>query len=221
MELLAAAAKRTARARQQREQRERDEALGLDGERLGGETAERWGRRKREKGVQPAFDEWEWLDQLDTDLLFGLDLLVSRCSLLDQRPEYLLMLHHGFHYADTFSTSEAVLRGFKYVVLAKAVTTGRLRAEASRSVKETLGRIRLVNAGHLRRLVEELMRDAHRRPRRRMSCARRRWRRSWRRVRRRRRRRELCGLARRPSRRPLCPPSKLLQPPRRPPRAPR
>jgi hypothetical protein len=97
---------------------------------------------------------------MDTDLIFELDALVSREALPGQRPEYLIMLHHGFKYADTFSGSEEGLRGFKYVTLAKAVTTGRLRSDASRSVKETLGRIRLVNAGRLRPLVEEMFRDA-------------------------------------------------------------
>ena len=165
-EWLAAAARRAARAQQRREQQERDAALGLDGERLGGELAEQWGRRRREKGVSPAFDEWEWLDEMDTDLIFELDALVSREALPGQRPEYLVMLHHGFKYADTFSGSEEGLRGFKYVTLAKAVTTGRLRSDASRSVKETLGRIRLVNAGRLRPSCDHWWRRCSGTPRR-------------------------------------------------------
>ena len=43
-----------------------------------------------------------------------------------------------------------------------ATPTGRLRTEASRDVKQILGRIRLVNEGRLRELWEELVRDAAR-----------------------------------------------------------
>ena len=157
---LAMNANRRARDKQRAEQLERDKAVGLDGRRLGGETAELWGRRRRDAAAAASFTEWEWLDSLSTEWLFELDALVSRAPLLAHRSEYLRMLHHGLSYAAQEVGKATALRGFKYVILAKAVTTGRLRREASRSVKETLGRIRLVTAGHLRQLVEELFRDA-------------------------------------------------------------
>ena len=78
----------------------------------------------------------------------------------EMRADYLTMLSFGLEYLVQHGGSAAGLRGCKYLVLAKAVTVGRLRKECSRGVKETRGRIRLVLAGHLEQLVVELFADA-------------------------------------------------------------
>eukprot|EP00964_Phaeocystis_antarctica_P019385 scaffold10711_cov63-Phaeocystis_antarctica.AAC.1 len=76
------------------------------------------------------------------------------------RADYLTMLSFRLEYLVQHGCSAAGLRGCKFIVLAKAVTVGRLRKECSRGVKETRGRIRLVLAGHLEQLVGELFTDA-------------------------------------------------------------
>ena len=140
------------------------EALRQLAGRLGGQAAVERGQRQRETAPERLEMDWSWLDSIDARFIHELDVLVSRQCLPELRREYLHMLHHGLEYAlqyvgrDDEGGREA--RGWKFVVLAKAVTTGRLRAEASRSVREIRGRIRFVNEGKLRQLAEELFEDA-------------------------------------------------------------
>jgi hypothetical protein len=152
--------RRQARERQRAEQAERDAALGIDGGRMGA-RAESWGQAAFQGEPPARKDEgWAWLDKLEMRFLTALDLLTSRSPLPAHRKEYNDMIHVGFRYARDRGYTADTLRGFKYVVLAKAVTTGRLRAEQPRGVNEIRGRIRMVSAGFLEELTSELLRDA-------------------------------------------------------------
>ena len=153
--------RRVAREQQRREQQERDEALGITGGRFGGARAEAWGYR-RWTDAWPSFKDegWAWLDAFEVRFLTCLDALTSRHAVPDLRHEYGEMLHMGLQYADTHATTAESLRGFKFIICAKIVTTGRLRDEVPRSVVEMRGRIRMVRAGCLEELFAELLRDA-------------------------------------------------------------
>ena len=61
---LAINAMRRARDKQRADQAACDKAVGLDGRRLGGETAELWGRRRRDPNCAASFTDWDWLDSL-------------------------------------------------------------------------------------------------------------------------------------------------------------
>ena len=89
-----------------------------------------------------------------------LDTLVSRTCTSDLRGEYMHMLHAGYEHFVAYGASPRGVQGLKFVVLAKAVTTGKLTGEARRTRTEVRGRVRLVNDGYLEQLVEEMFEDA-------------------------------------------------------------
>ena len=91
----------------------------------------------------------EWLDNYDTDMLCKLDTISARVPEKGLSREYYNMLHWGYARAFRDSTSAHVTRGFKFVAIAKTVTTGRLVGRAPLSTVEILGRIRMVMQGHL------------------------------------------------------------------------
>lgn len=148
------------RDRQEAERASRDTAAGF--ERLGGGVAREWGRRARAGAAvsQYAYD-WAWLDAVPDRMVKELDVLVSRAPLLAHAAEFQAVLAFGLTYLAEHGCDAIGLRGLKFVVLAKAVTTGRLRTDvAPRLSAEVLGRIRLVSAGRLQTLAEELFREA-------------------------------------------------------------
>ena len=101
-----------------------------------------------------------WLDDYDSVLIGKIDAIAVREPDDRCRKEYYAMLHHGLSYANRNSISAVCVRGFKFNILAKHVTTGRLRGTTKRDADEVLGRIRLVARGHLQPLVKELQAEA-------------------------------------------------------------
>ena len=155
--------RREAKEQQEAARRGSDAAAGRVAQRLGGAAAAERGQVKHETPPSELhMASWDWLDDVDEQFMHELDTLVSRTCLPEMRAEHQATLHFGFEYIAQHMGSAAELRGWKFNVLAKAVTTGRLRGEAARSLKEVRGRIRFVNEGHLQRLVEELFDDAKR-----------------------------------------------------------
>jgi hypothetical protein len=126
----------------------------------GGATARRWGTlpASRFKGSAVAGD-WEWLDDFSAEAICLLDVVVRRQPPTNMRRELLDVLALGFEYFADHSREAAGARGLKFVVLAKAVTTGCLRGGGLRAAAEVHGRIRQVRAGHLRPLVSEMLEE--------------------------------------------------------------
>ena len=118
--------------------------------RLGGATAREWSVRP---GSPPLVHQppalWEWVDTYHERDLHELARSITRQPMREHKDEYRRMLRYGLKYANDHSATAHSKRGFKFCMLAKAVTTGHLRAEQRRDRKDVLGRIRLVSAGHL------------------------------------------------------------------------
>ena len=68
----------------------------------------------------------EWLDNYDTGMICRLDTISARVPEKGLSREYYNMLHWGYARALRDSASTDVTRGFKFVAIAKTVTTGRL-----------------------------------------------------------------------------------------------
>ena len=127
---------------------------------LGGAHATTVGQPKHRRPPVSLDMQWDWLDKIESKAVHELDTLVSRTCLPEMRAEYLAMLHFGFEHAAKHMGGPKEAWGYKFVVLAKAVTIGRLKQEAPRSIKEQRGRIRLVLSGHLEKLFKELCDEA-------------------------------------------------------------
>ena len=136
----------------------------------GGATAHLWGTlpRKAFRGgkVMALLESggydgelWSWLDDVPAASVKEMDTVVSRTPLYEHRSEYNAVVHAALKCANE-ATGAAQARGWKALVLIKAVTTGRLRTGPRRGVKEVLGRIRQVACGHLQLLTEELFCEA-------------------------------------------------------------
>jgi hypothetical protein len=174
-------ARQTARQRQEEERAAFDARAGFEGQRLGGSVAEQWGQRDAANSPVSLAQDLQWLDLVtgraeadaeatgadgdrylrrQTAFLHELDTLVSRNVPRDLRAEYLQMLTIGLEYIAQHQGHRHELRGWAFIILAKACTTGRLRSDCPRSINEVRGRIRMVNQGLLRTLTVELFRDA-------------------------------------------------------------
>ena len=70
------------------------------------------------------------------------------------------MLHYGLRHALENSSSLAGTRGFKFVTLAKHVTTSTVRGGEARGSHEVLGRIRMVMCGGLESLFVKMCEEA-------------------------------------------------------------
>ena len=89
---------------------------------------------------------------------------------IKHRAEHYEMLRIGFALAmqhqrtDDGELDPRAARGFKYVAIAKAVTSGALRGMVGNDADDilTLGRIRAVNRGRLQELFDELLQRAAR-----------------------------------------------------------
>ena len=128
--------------------------------RIDGATAREWGLRPRaadgEIDSPGSLYEWAWLDDLDEALLAAIGVIPARMCELSHKREYLRMLDCGFAYAARHSATPNCVRGFKFVLLAKLVTTG-IETGPRRDGTVQLGLMRMVMAGHLQQLVEDML----------------------------------------------------------------
>ena len=123
---------------------------------LGQRSEGAWGRP-----LSRGDHDLRWLDSISGSFIAALDALVSRHPPPGCKAEYVQMLGVGIDYAGDHARGPEGARGLKFLALAKAVTTGRLRTDAApRALVEVRGRIRLVLRGQLQDLVLEMERDA-------------------------------------------------------------